>query len=118
LDGEAEMSRTATQILQELFHHVEPPQHVTIELIESFPSDANDSNWAAAMGSTDAQRNAKFSQKVADLRKTDANVDWSGIEERIGQKRHIARWLSKMYGLSACLDPFLDSFLSFSSYSI
>jgi hypothetical protein len=43
------MSRTATQILQELYHHVEPPQHVTIELIESFPSEANDPNWAAAM---------------------------------------------------------------------
>jgi hypothetical protein len=51
------MSRTATQILQELYHHVEPPQHVAIELIESFSSDANDPNWAAAMGSTDAPRN-------------------------------------------------------------
>jgi hypothetical protein len=72
----------------ELFHHVAPPQQVAIELIENSPAYTNDPNWIAAMGSSDAQRNEKFSQKVADLRKTDANVDWSGIEERVGRNRH------------------------------
>jgi hypothetical protein len=95
LDG-AEMSRTAIQILEELFHHVAPPQRVAIELIESSPAHANDPNWVAAMGSSDAHRNEKSSQKVADLSKTDANVDWSGIEERVGQNRHATRWLSEI----------------------
>jgi hypothetical protein len=48
------------------------------------------------MGATDSQRNAKFARKVADLRKTDATVDWSGIEERDGQKRRVAKWLSEL----------------------
>jgi hypothetical protein len=56
----------------------------------------NDPNWVAAMGSSDAQRNEKFSQKVADLSNTDANVDWSGIEERVGQNRHATRRLSEI----------------------
>jgi hypothetical protein len=63
---------------------------------ESFPANANDPNWVAAMGATDSQRNAKFARKVADLRKTDATVDWSGIEERDGQKRRVAKWLSEL----------------------
>jgi hypothetical protein len=91
-----EMSRTATQILEELFHHVAPPRRVAIELIESSPAHANDPNWVAAMGSSDAQGNEKFSQKVADLSKTDANVDWSGIEERVGRNRHATRWFSEI----------------------
>jgi hypothetical protein len=90
------MSRTATQILEELFHHVAPPRRVAIELIESSPAHANDPNWVAAMGSSDAQGNEKFSLKVADLSKTDANVDWSGIEERVGRNRHATKWLSEI----------------------
>jgi hypothetical protein len=88
------MLRTATQILQEIFEYVEPPQGVAIDVIESFSGHANYPNCTAEMGFTDAPRKEKFSQKMADLKKTDANVDWSSIEEHVGRKRHVTRWLS------------------------
>jgi hypothetical protein len=91
-----DMSKTAKQLLDELLRYVEPPRGVAITVTESFPANANDPNWVAAMGATDSQRNAKFARKVADLRKTDATVDWSGIEERDGQKRRVAKWLSEL----------------------
>jgi hypothetical protein len=90
------MARAAKAVLEELLRHVEPPRGVAITVTERSPTHAGDPNWVAAMGATDLGRNAKFAQKVAELQQTDAAVDWSGVEDRDGQRRRVARWLSEI----------------------
>jgi hypothetical protein len=55
-----------------------------------------ESNWLAAMAATDLKRNARFAQKLSDLQNSDPIVDWSGVNERDGQKRRVAKWLSEL----------------------
>jgi hypothetical protein len=53
---------------------------------------ANRSKLGCRMG---AQKLVRYSDKIADLRKTDPKIDWSDVKVVVGQHR-VALWLSEV----------------------
>jgi hypothetical protein len=92
--------RSAYSVLKELILYVRPPPGRLIELVEHQPARASDPNWIAGCGNMDTQLLRRFDEKVAELRNTDPQVDWSGVR-RVGRERHIARWLSEVEGANS-----------------
>ena len=81
---------TADQLLDDLVLYVRPPRAVAIRLTER----PGDPNWVASAGVMTLVQVERFHTKVAALRKQNAVVDWSGVSERFGQQRTLARWLT------------------------
>lgn len=85
--------RTAAQLLKEIALHVKPPRGIAIVLTESprgYP------NWIATAGVLSTSKADQFAGKVAALRRSDPVIDWSDVEERIGERRRTAKWLSEV----------------------
>jgi hypothetical protein len=89
--------KTAEAMVQELLRYVRPPKGCAIVLTERPSSGPTDPNWVAAAGDMEIQKNSRFMEKVAELRKTDLEIDWSDAEGPAG-KRRVARWLSEIEG--------------------
>ena len=85
--------KTALDVLEAIGRHVRPPRGLAIELAEREGSP----NWAAAMARNPSPGMARvFAKQVAELRKSDPVVDWSGITERRGYAGRVARWHSEV----------------------
>jgi hypothetical protein len=52
-------------------------------------------NWVAAAGIMEAALTDKFSEKVAELRKTDLNVGWNEIDKGQNEMRRIVKFSCK-----------------------
>jgi hypothetical protein len=83
----------ATTILKELALHVQPPPGCTIELTEAKPNGPGNLNWTAGCGNMNDEKSASYTNKVIELRKTDPQIDWSGVSSDVGQRR-IVYWTS------------------------
>jgi hypothetical protein len=70
---------------------VRPPKGVSIVVTE----DSGDQpNWVAAAGpgTTEAALTDKFSEKVAELRKTDPLVDWEEVKRGQPESRRVVKF--------------------------
>jgi hypothetical protein len=88
--------RSANAVLQELVLHVRPPRGRAIVLTERTPSGPGDQNWVEAIGLIGNEVARHFTEKVAALRKSDPQVDWSGVEILPGCRRRVALYLSEV----------------------
>jgi hypothetical protein len=60
-------------------------------------SGPQDPNWVSSTGNMDAERLLRHNEKVAELRKTNTIIDWSGVNIFVGpDRRRIALWLSEV----------------------
>jgi hypothetical protein len=87
--------KTARQVLKELTRYVKPPRGCAVVLTEWKSTAPPEPNWLAAAGIMEGQLLHRYVEKVAELRKSDPKVDWSG-ELVIGGERRIALWLSEL----------------------
>ena len=55
-------------------------------------------NWVAAAGMMETVLTDKFSEKVAELRKTDPLVDWTGVDKGHAEFRRVVKFLSAATG--------------------
>jgi hypothetical protein len=89
--------RQVETVMRELVLHVRPPRGCAIVLTEWKSSGPTDPNWIAASGSMGAQKLISYSEKIAELRKTDPQIDWSLVKLLAGFRR-VALWLSEVEG--------------------
>ena len=87
--------KTANQVVDEIALTVMPPQGVAIVLTECLDEKPN---WEANAGPMELAQTDRFMTKVAALQKSDPDVDWSAVSERIGERRRVAKWLSEVLG--------------------
>jgi hypothetical protein len=85
--------KTAQALVQELTSRVVPPLGVAIMVKEMSSNGPDDPNWVASAGPMDLIRAQRFGEKVAELRKSDLLIDWSGVEGQRGHRR-VALWAS------------------------
>ncbi len=83
--------RPAAEILKELALHVRPPRGCAIVLMEWKSSVPPEPNWVAASGIMQGQTLARYSEKIAELRKTDPEIDWSNVKIIDGLRRVLVR---------------------------
>ena len=83
--------KNARALLEELMRRVMPPRGVAITLREVPSNGPDDPNWVASAGPMDLIRAQRFGQKVAELRKSDLLIDWSGVEGQRGHRRVVLR---------------------------
>ena len=84
--------KTAKELIREIGLAVQPPQGVAIVLTEDPGAMPN---WVAAAGIMEAALTVKFSDKVAELRNTDPNVDWGEMDQGPGEFRRVVKFLSE-----------------------
>jgi hypothetical protein len=72
--------RSADAVLNELVLHVQPPLGCAAQLSERPSTGPGDPNWVATAGIMDAERTLRFSGKVAELRKSDTEINWSNVK--------------------------------------
>lgn len=83
--------KTANALVRELGSAVQPPEGTAIVLTEEPGAQPN---WVAAAGMMEAALTDKFSEKVAELRKTDPLVDWTGVDKGHAEFRRVVKFLS------------------------
>jgi hypothetical protein len=83
--------RPAREVLKELIRHVDPPRGCAIVLTECKPATASDPNWVPGAPPMNPERVIAYQEKVAELRKSDPQVDWSHEENR-----RVAFWASEI----------------------
>jgi hypothetical protein len=88
--------KPAMRLLEDVVLHVRPPAGCAITVTERPTSGPDDPNWVAASGIMSAEQTSQFSEKVAELRKSDLLIDWDGVRLRNGENRRIALWLSEV----------------------
>jgi len=91
------MRKSADQLLNELVRHVRPPRGCAISLTEHQSSGPADPNWVAGSGIMNADCIKLYQQIVAELRKTNPQVDWSEVKMKTGTAR-VALWSSEVDG--------------------
>jgi hypothetical protein len=74
-------------VLEELVRYVQPPKRCAIVLTERPLNKSGDPNWIATVGPMGAQYTRRYTEKVAELRKTDLRVDWIKINPLDGHRR-------------------------------
>jgi hypothetical protein len=84
--------RHARAVLKDLVLHVEPPKGCAIVLSERPFSKSSDPNWIATVGPMGANYIRRYTAKVAELRKMDLRVDWSGVTALDGPRRIALRY--------------------------
>jgi len=83
--------KTANALIGELGSAVRPPEGIAIVLTEEPGAQPN---WVAAAGMMEAALTDKFSAKVAELRKSDPLVDWTGVVKGHAEFRRVVKFLS------------------------
>jgi hypothetical protein len=83
------MMKTAEELLSELVEHVRPPKGCPIKLKEWPANHITLRNWIAIRGDLVDQERGRYDKKVAQLRQTDPQVDWSNVNSREGSRRVI-----------------------------
>ena len=84
--------KTAKELVNEIGLSVQPPRGVAIVLTEEPGSKPN---WVAAAGIMEAALTDKFSQKVAELRRTDPLVDWAEVDKGQTEARRVVKFSSQ-----------------------
>jgi hypothetical protein len=79
--------KTAGDLVREISRYVMPPHGVAIQVEEKSPDGQYDPNWLADAGTMDTSRSVRFSQMVAELRRADRLIDWSGVSGRPGHRK-------------------------------
>ena len=87
--------KNARALLEELMRRVMPPRGVAITLREVPSNGPDDPNWDSSAGPMDLIRNQRFGDQVAELRKSDRLIDWSGVKGQPGHRR-VALWASEL----------------------
>jgi hypothetical protein len=87
--------KSARELLREIALHVKPPRGCAIVLTEWKSDVPPEPNWRAAAGIMHAQMLIRYTEKIAELRKSDPKIDWSS-EKIINGQRRIALWLSEL----------------------
>jgi hypothetical protein len=75
--------------------YVQPPKGCVIVLTERTLTKAADPNWVATVGPMGSQYTKRYTEKVAELRKTDSRVDWADVKSPDGRRR-VALWSSEL----------------------
>src|SRR5262249_57775826 len=83
--------KPANALVRERGWAVQPPKGTAIVLTEEPGAQPN---WVAAAGMMEAALTDKFSEKVAELRKTDPLVNWSRVEKGHTESRRVIKLLS------------------------
>jgi len=91
-NGGLRVVKTAKELVREIGMAVQPPEGVAIELTED-PGALP--NWVAGAGIMEAALTDKFSEKVAKLRNTDPNADWSEVDKGPNEMRRIVKFSSE-----------------------
>jgi hypothetical protein len=90
-DDSGNPMRDARKVLEELVRHVQPPKGCAIVLTERPISSDSEPNWMATVGPMGVGHARRFTQKVAELRKTDPRMDWSALTKLDGRRRTALR---------------------------
>ena len=91
--------KTANELLDELLDYVAPPRGYAISLAESEPRDETETNWTSGAPVMPDPALNRYSWKLAELRKSDRLVDWSGVKTPIdGGRKRISKWRSEASG--------------------
>jgi hypothetical protein len=89
---ECRVLKTAKELVNEIGLSVQPPRGVAILLTEDPGAQPN---WVAAAGAMETALIDKFSEKVAELRRTDPLVDWSGVDKGQNEFRRVVKFSSQ-----------------------
>jgi hypothetical protein len=82
--------KTAKELLAELVEHVRPPKQCPIKLKEWPATQLTLRNWIAIRGDMTGAERERYDKKLAQLRQTDPQVDWSAVNSREGSRRVIS----------------------------
>jgi hypothetical protein len=88
--------KTAAELLDEILRHVQPPRGTTVVITEEPPEKDGEPNWIASTSDMDLVRLGRFNDKLGELRKSDSLIDWGGVMDRQGNRRHIGKWFSEL----------------------
>jgi hypothetical protein len=81
--------KTASELVREIGLALQPPKGVAIVLTED-PGALP--NWIAAAGIMEAALTDKFSEKVAELTKTDPLIDWNKVDKGQNEARRVVKF--------------------------
>jgi len=84
--------KTAEELVNEIGLSVQPPRGVAIVVTEEPGAQPN---WVAAAGPMENTLTDKFSEKVAELRKTDPLVDWGEVDKGENEFRRVVKFASE-----------------------
>ena len=87
--------RPARAVLEELVRHVLPPKGCAIVFTERPLNRSDDPNWIVTVGPIGAQYTKRYTEKVAQLRKSDPRIDWSEVKP-LDRHRRVALQLSDL----------------------
>jgi hypothetical protein len=88
--------KTATELLDEFLNAVEPPLGTAIVLRERKPADKDDRNWDANLDTVvSLPVLSRFESASAELKRQNLHIDWTGITQRNGSWRRIAKFYSE-----------------------
>jgi hypothetical protein len=91
-NGAMRVVKTAKELVREIGLAVQPPEGVAIVLTED-PGALP--NWVAAAGIMEPSLTVRFSDKVAELRNTNPNVDWGDMDQGPGEFRRVVKFSSE-----------------------
>ena len=81
--------KTAKELLAELVAQARPPKECPIKLKEWPATHVTLRNWIAIRGDLTGAERERYDKKLAQLRQTDPQVDWSDVNSREGSRRVI-----------------------------
>jgi hypothetical protein len=84
--------KTAQELVNEIGLSVQPPRGIALVLTEE---PGTQPNWVAAAGPMENALTNKFSEKVAELRKTDPLVDWGEVDQGENEFRRVVKFDSE-----------------------
>jgi hypothetical protein len=85
--------KTAYALLEELLDYVAPPRGCAIYLAESDPRDETETNWASGAPPMPNTALERYTWKLAELRRSNRLVDWSGVPAPSdGGRKIISKW--------------------------
>ena len=73
--------------MEELVRYVQPPKGCAIVFTERPLNKSADPNWVVTVGPMGTQYTKRYTEKVAQLRKSDPRVDWSEVKPVDGHRR-------------------------------
>ena len=79
--------KTADDLVREITRHVMPPRGVAIEVAETPVNGPYDPNWFASANAMDISRLERFGQLIAELRRSDRIIEWSGVPGPPGRRK-------------------------------
>jgi hypothetical protein len=82
--------KTAQALYDDLLRKIGLPAGQAIALTEDEPRGNQGRNWIVAVGNLPRDVQARYEKVVEDMKKRHPTVDWTAVNERNGERRHIA----------------------------